>query len=81
MLKFKIFNLNKFELIILTLKFQHFQKETSEAVNSIMELATEVIDEPESIRKIDFDDVSQSEYAAAKIQDLENIKGKQLNFN
>ncbi|XP_065361356.1 GRIP and coiled-coil domain-containing protein isoform X2 [Calliphora vicina] len=51
-------------------------KETSEAVNSIMGIASDVIDEPESIRKIDHDDdfASQSEYAAAKIQDLENIK-------
>lgn len=42
-----------------------------------MGLTSDVIDEPESIRKIDHDEDfnSQSEYAAAKIQDLENIKG------
>lgn len=56
------------------------QKETSEAVNSIMGLTTDVIDEPESIRKIDHDDefTNHSEYVAAKIEDLANIKGKQL---
>lgn len=61
--------------------FFTLQKETSEAVNSIMGLTSDVIDEPESIRKIDQDDDfnSQSEYAAAKIQDLENIKGNTEN--
>lgn len=46
-----------------------------------MGLTSDVIDEPESIRKIDQDDDfnSQSEYAAAKIQDLENIKGNTEN--
>ncbi|XP_037813281.1 probable basic-leucine zipper transcription factor N isoform X2 [Lucilia sericata] len=55
---------------------EEHEKETSDAVNSIMGLTSDVIDEPESIRKIDEDEefISQSEYAAAKIKDLENIK-------
>lgn len=44
-----------------------------------MGLTTDVIDEPESLRKIDDDDedeyTNESKYAAAKIADLENIKG------
>lgn len=45
-----------------------------------MGLTTDVIDEPESIRKIDHDDefTSQNEYAATKIEDLANIKGKEI---
>ncbi|TMW52791.1 hypothetical protein DOY81_002125 [Sarcophaga bullata] len=41
-----------------------------------MGLTTDVIDEPESIRKIDHDDefTNHSEYVAAKIEDLANIK-------
>ncbi|XP_023299781.2 basic-leucine zipper transcription factor B isoform X2 [Lucilia cuprina] len=46
---------------------EEHEKETSDAVNSIMGLTTDVIDEPEEF-------ISESEYAAAKIKDLENIK-------
>lgn len=55
------------------------QKETSEAVNSIMGLtASNAMDDNDATinRDTEGDEyLSQSEYAAAKIEDLENIKG------
>lgn len=58
---------------ILVLKI--FQKETSDAVNSIMGMPNSVAEEV--VRKIDNDDdlTNQSDYATTNIADLENIKG------
>lgn len=60
------------------------QKETSEAVNSIMGL-TEANEESEGNANARVQDgeeyMAQNEYAAAKIAELENIKGNRLLFS